>query len=115
MSGDSLWRTPRIGPVYWRRDGPHGQHIVVAVPMFGGVFCLNPEAALVFMACNGKNSVEAISSKLAGTYDVSIEAAVQDVNDLLGIWDQLGMLQRDDGDPPAKNAVPPSASGIIVR
>ncbi len=88
---------PRLKPHRWRWDGEEGLHIAVVIAKAGGIYFLNPSAALIFSACDGKRTVEELAGRLVETYGISKEQAIEDTVKVLDVWRELEMFETQKG------------------
>ncbi|GAA2583591.1 PqqD family protein [Actinomadura fulvescens] len=59
--------------VAYRPDGPEGRHAAVISYRGGTVRLLNPQAAEIFLACDGHRSLAEIRELLAAKYTVPLD------------------------------------------
>ncbi len=63
----------------------------------GKVHQLNPTASCIWNNCDGSSSVGLIAERLAAMFDVAPEAALRDVEVLVGELQGLGLLYVEHG------------------
>lgn len=70
--------------------------VIVLDRAAGVVHQLNTTAARIWDSCNGIASARSIAEHLAANYDVAPDAALRDVEDMLGKLHVLGLLDFGD-------------------
>lgn len=95
---------PRLDRVRWRLDGPTREHALVAVYEFGGVFSLNPQAALVLSLCDGDHDASQIVAEVVRKYDIDSRTVEGDVTNLLALWEQLRVIRYAAAEGPCVDA-----------
>lgn len=65
--------------VVYRPDGPDGRHVSAVSYRAGAVRLLNPQAAEIFLACDGRRSLGEIRAALADKYGVPIDVLRRDL------------------------------------
>ena len=75
----------------------HDDEVVVSLPVDGSTFHLNPTATFVWEQCDGRRTTRDIATDLADDYDVAVDDALNDVEELI-VWLAESSLLSNDPD-----------------
>jgi hypothetical protein len=57
---------------------------------------MNETALLVWRACDGCSTTRQLAARLTQTYEVSLETALEDVEQLIAAFAQAGLVTKED-------------------
>ena len=90
-------RTAEIAPAPRRDDvivETMDGETLLSDPRSDSAFHLNETARAVWDACDGRTTMRRIAAQLAERYEVSVEDALDDVEQLVVLFAESGLLQR---------------------
>jgi PqqD family protein of HPr-rel-A system len=89
--GAQIVPPPRVGLRRHELDG----EVVLFNPATGGTHHLNASAVTVWTRCDGRATTHELARRQTEDYDVDFETALDDVEQLLALFGEAGLIQQE--------------------
>jgi PqqD family protein of HPr-rel-A system len=100
LTNQHHWTASMDMTVPCRRDGVVPQVLdgeaVLFDPQSGCTHRMNQTALVVWRACDGQSTTRQLAARLTQAYDVAMETALEDVEQLIAAFAQAGLVTEAD-------------------